>query len=326
MGLRGIGSLVIMGAAMVLVVTTAAAVGSTPASAPPSAGATTACPASSPAPLPRPSAPLVMPEDYRLQLLDSVWQQLSDNYVDPGMNGLDWPALHTAYAQRIMSAENAWEDYAILEEMVGLLKDPDTQFISALTLDSAPAIDPTYGGIGILVDSASAAVPGGGLRVLYVFPGSPALAAGIAPRDLIVAVGDDPCPRPELVRGPVDTVVTLLVQTPGQEPRTVVVSRQKIAPTYETAATRLADAPGIGYLRLMSLTGDDVPAAVTTALTGLLDAGPLDGLVVDLRHTSQGAPGVTPRRAHRVSPPACWGSSWAVMLARSWDTPGPPRT
>ena len=220
-----------------------------------------------------------MPEDYRLQLLDSVWQQLSDNYVDPGMNGLDWAGLHTAYAQRIMVAENAWEDYAILEEMVGLLKDPDTAFISALTLESAPASDPSYGGIGILVDSSSAATPGSGLRVLYVFPGSPALAAGIAPRDLIIAVEGDACPRPELVRGPVGTDVSLLVQSPGEAPRTVVVGRQQIAPVYETTATRVADAPGIGYLRLMSLGGDDIPAAVTTALTGLLDEGPLDGLI-----------------------------------------------
>ncbi len=267
---------------------------SPPASdAPAPAGSAGACPVPSAAPVPNPTAPLVMPEDYRLQLLDSVWQQLADSYVDPGMNGLDWPALHTDYAQRILIAENAYEDYAILEEMVGLLKDPDTAFFSAQALASVPAQDPSYGGIGILVDSTSTANPEDGLRVLYVFPGGPAAAAGIAPRDAILAVGEDPCPRPDLVRGPVGTDVTLLVRSPGQEPRMIQVSRQRIAPAYPPTAMRIPGAPGIGYLRLLSLAGDDVPAAVTTALTGLLDPGPLDGLVIDLRHTSQGAPGVT---------------------------------
>ncbi len=298
MRVRGMGSMVVVGTTLSVVLMATVVVGAAPASAPPGSAAPSRtaaapCVVPSPVPLPNPTAPLVMPEDYRLQLLDSVWQQLSDTYVDPGMNGLDWAGLHTAYAQRMVSAENAWEDYAILEEMVGLLKDPDTFFVSALALESAPAADPSYGGIGILVDTASAVTPGNGLRVLYVFPGSPALAAGIAPRDLIVSVGGDPCPRPDLVRGPVDSDISLVVQSPGEEPRTVVVSRQQIAPSYEAATTRIGDAPGIGYLRLLSLAGDQVPADVTKALTGLLDEGPLDGLIIDLRHTSQGAPGVT---------------------------------
>ncbi len=162
--------------------------------APPASGAASHCPAPSVAPAPRPSGPLVMPEDYRLQLLDTVWQDLSDGYIDPGMNGVDWQAVHADYAAKVMLTENAWEDYTILEQMVGLLGDPDTQFFSALALDAGAAQDPTYGGIGILLDTSSAGTPEQGLRVLYVFPGGPASAAGIVPRDRIIAVGSDPVP------------------------------------------------------------------------------------------------------------------------------------
>ncbi len=305
----------------VLLATAAAAASAAPASSQPpgataSAGSGAACAVPSAPPVPDPTAPMVMPEDYRLKLLDSVWQQLADGYVDPGMNGLDWQAVHTDYAQRILIAENAYEDYAILEEMVGLLKDPDTAFISAQTLESVPAPDPSYGGIGILVDAASTATPDKGLRVLYVFPGGPAEAAGIAPRDVILAVGDDPCPRPDLVRGPVGSDVTLLVRSPGQDPRTIEVGRQRIAPAYTPIDVRIPEAPGIGYLRLLSLSGGDVPAAASTALTELLDAGPLDGLVIDLRHTTQGAPGVTTSILGQFV-----GGAVGTVVAHGGDTP-----
>ncbi len=259
----------------------------------PSPTATGPCPTPAVSAVPGPTAPLVMPEDYRLALLDRIWQQLADGYIDPGMNGVDWAAVHDEYAQRILQAENAWEDYAILSDMVALLNDPDTLLATAPDLAAQAVSDPTYGGIGILIDTVSATTPEDGLWVLYVFPGSPALAAGIAPRDRILAVGDDPCPRPELIRGPVGTTVDLLIRSPRAAPRTVGVERQRIAPVYEPTASRIPGHPGIGYLRLVSLAGDDAPAAVTAALSGLLAGALLEGLVIDLRHTSQGAPGVT---------------------------------
>ena len=250
-----------------------------------------ACAALSPPPVPAPSAPLVMPEDFRLGLLDDVWQQLNGGYVDPSLHGVDWQAVHTEYAQRMLDAVNAYEAYATLAEMVGLLQDPDTFFVSALDLEGS-AVDPTIGGAGILVDSATATDPAEGLRIVYVFPGSPALAAGIEPRDVILAVDGDPCARPELVRGPIGSTVSLLVRSPGEEPRTVELQRQRIAPAYEVVPERAPHARSIGYLRLLSLAGD-APDQVGAALTQLLDGDSLSGLVLDLRHASSGDPAVT---------------------------------
>ena len=194
----------------------------------------------------------------------------------------------------MVSAENAWEDYAILEEMVGLLKDPDTAFVSALSLEFGARRRPELrrhrdprrhrvrGHARARVCGCCTSSRAARRWLPASHPGTSSSRSGMTrARDRTWSAG------------PVDSDVSLLVQSPGQEPRTVVVSRQQIAPTYEPTATRLAGCPGIGYLRLLSLAGEDVPAAVTTALTGLLDAGPLDGLVLDLRHTSQGAPGVT---------------------------------
>jgi carboxyl-terminal processing protease len=267
-----------------------------------------------PVPSVAPSTPLSMPEDYRLGLLDQVWQQLRDQYLDPGMHGLDWDAVHTDVGQRMLITLDAGEAYQAISDMVALLEDPDTFFVSALDLE-ASALDPTYGGIGILVDSTTAADPSAGLRVVYVFPGSPALAAGIQPRDIIVGVAGDPCVSPQLIRGPVGTSVELQVRSPGGEPRTVDVQRQRIAPSYQVTPDRVPGRPRYGYVRVISLAGD-AGDQVDGALTSLLDQGDLDGLVLDLRHASAGELEVT---RHILGDFV--GGEVATLLGRDADTP-----
>lgn len=249
-----------------------------------------ACPTPAP-PSIAPTTAVSMPEEFRFGLLDQVWQQLRDEYVDPGMHGLDWDAVHSDFEQRMLITMDAHEAYQNIADMTALLEDPDTVFVSILDLESG-ALDPSYGGVGILVDSTTVTDPAGGLRVVYVFPGSPALAAGIEPRDVILAVEGDPCARPELIRGPVGTSVRLLVRSPGEEPRTVEVERQRIAPSYEVEPARVPDRPRYGLLRLVSLAGD-ASGQVEAALTRLLDEGDLAGLVLDLRHASAGELEVT---------------------------------
>jgi carboxyl-terminal processing protease len=255
-----------------------------------------------------------MPEDFRLGLLDQVWQELRDRYVDPTMHGLDWDAVHDDFAERMLITFDAHEAYQNISDMVALLEDPDTAFVSVLDLE-ASAIDPTYGGVGILVDSTAAQDTASGLRVVYVFPGSPALAAGIQPRDVILAVEGDPCARPELIRGPVGTKVSLLVRSPGQEPRTVEVERQRIAPVYQVEPQRVPGRPRYGYLRLVSLAGDAADQ-VEGALAHLLDQGDLAGLVLDLRHASAGDLEVTRRILGSFV-----GGEVATQRTRDGDTP-----
>jgi C-terminal peptidase prc len=284
-----------------------------PAIAQQPSGQPAACPSPAP-PSSAPPTPLSMPEEYRLGILDQVWQQLRDEYLDGTMHGLDWDAIHSELEARMLVTLDAREAYQAIAEMVARLEDPDTFFVSVLDLE-ASALDPTYGGVGILVDSTSIADPSGGLRVVYVFPGGPALAAGIQPRDTILAVGGDPCARPELIRGPVGTSVELLVRSPGEEPRTVRVERQRIAPAYEVVPERVPGRPRYGYLRLVSLAGD-AAAQVEAALTRLLDEGELEGLVLDLRHASAGELEVT-----RDVLGDFVGGELGTLLAREGDTP-----
>jgi carboxyl-terminal processing protease len=252
--------------------------------------ATTGC-VTQPDPSPVPDAPFAMPEVYRIALFDSVWQAVNEGYVDPEFNGADWAAIQEQYAPWFLALDNAWEVYSLLDEMVGLLNDPVTQFVSGPELEGASQ-DPSYAGIGTLVDQDGAGVEGEGVRVLYVFPGSAAEDVGIRERDLILSVDGNPCPSVATIRGPEGTSITLSVQSPAEDPRDIVVERRRIDPTIRPISARIGASGAIGYLRLMSLAGEDTIAAVNEALGSLLEDDPISGLVLDLRHTTIGAPGV----------------------------------
>jgi len=81
-----------------------------------------ACPAPSAVPEQTPDAPLLMPEQSRLDLFDAVWGAINDGYLDPSFNGVDWAAIGDEYAPYFLQTENAWEVYDLVEEMVGLLR------------------------------------------------------------------------------------------------------------------------------------------------------------------------------------------------------------
>ncbi len=222
-------------------------------SAHPSA-ASSAAPSGAPAPIdecvepqataePFADAPLTMPEDFRIALFDGVWEGIRDYYWDPDMAGLDWDAVGDEYAQLIIGSEDAYQVYELLQEMVGQLDDPYTGFFTPEDLGDSESDDPTYGGIGALLDTSAAGEDSSGLRILYVFDDSSALDAGIRARDSIIGVEGDPCARIAEIRGPAGTDVTLTVVSPGEEPRDITLERRQIDPVVRPEARRLEADP-----------------------------------------------------------------------------------
>ena len=259
----------------------------------PSAGAVVAeCiePDASAAPLA--GGPLSMPEAFRIQLFDGVWQGIRDFYVDPDVKGLDWDAIGDEYGRLIIGTNDANVVYELLAEMVQLLDDPYTNFFAPEDLADPQALDPTYGGIGALLDTSTAGEGTDGLRIIYVFEEGSALDSGIRARDRIVAVDGDSCARIADIRGPEGTDVTLTIISPGQEARDVVVPRRRINPQILPDAHRIESDPGIGYLRLNTLSGQETIDAAEQALTLWVRDEPIEGLILDVRATDQGAPGV----------------------------------
>jgi C-terminal peptidase prc len=236
-------------------------------------------------------APLSMPEQYRIDLFNGVWEGIRDYYVDPDTNGVDWDAIGDEYAPLILATDDAYEVYDLLREMVESLDDPFTGFYSPE--DLGDPVDPSYGGIGALLDTSAAGEDSDGLRIVYVFDGGSAADAGIRPRDRIIGVEGDDCARIADIRGPVGTSVTLTVASPGEVPREVTLERRQIDATIRPVARRLESDPSIGYLQVLALSGQAAVEAITAGLGDLLEGEPLEGLVLDLRASNQGAPAVT---------------------------------
>jgi len=235
---------------------------------------------------------LSMPEDFRIALFDGVWEGVRDFYVDPGTNGLDWEAVGDEYASLVLQTDSAHDVYDLLREMVETLEDPYTNFYSPEDLGDPEAYDPTYGGIGALLDTSAAGEDSPGLRIIYVFEGGSATDAGIAARDSIVGVEGDSCARIVDIRGPEGTDVTLTIVSPGEEPRDVTLERRRINPLILPDARRLEADPSIGYLQALALSGQQAVDGIEQGLTELTRGAPLEGLVLDLRASDQGAPGV----------------------------------
>jgi carboxyl-terminal processing protease len=236
--------------------------------------------------------PLSISEDFRIALFNGVWEGIRDFYVDPETNGLDWEAIGDEYAPLVIQTDNAHEVYDILREMVDLLDDPFTSFYAPEDLGDREAFDPSYGGIGALLDTSAAGEDSDGLRILYTFEGGSARDSGITARDRIIGVDGDGCARIADIRGPEGTDVTLTVVSPGEAPRDITLDRRRIDPMILPDARRLEIDPGVGYLQILSLSGQEAIDGIEQALTSLQRGDPLEGLVIDVRASSQGAPAV----------------------------------
>ena len=131
--------------------------------------------------------------------------------------------------------------------------------------------------------------------VLLVFPGSPAEQAGLQPHDNILAVDGQPLfdeegKRLNRLLGPEGTTIILTVQTPGQEPRQVQVTRAAVVSEMPVPHRVALTSAGkrIGYLLIPTFTEDGIDQRVGQAIQEMAAEGPLDGLIVDNRYNGGG--------------------------------------
>lgn len=230
-------------------------------------------------------SPTALSASLRRQVFDEVWGIVDKKYLYPNFNGVDWQAVYDEYLPRIEAADSNDAFYAEVAEMITLLNDQHSRFLppAAVALeDSTTSGEETSVGIGVL---ASYERDSGYIRT--VFPDSPAAVAGIHVRDRIIAVdGHTYTAEDGNIQGSAGSSVRLNIQRPGEKPRDVVLVRQevqgRITPTYY----RLYN--DIGYLGIPTLWVNDMDAQVSGALTELVAAGPMSGLIIDLRGNGGG--------------------------------------
>jgi carboxyl-terminal processing protease len=133
------------------------------------------------------------------------------------------------------------------------------------------------------------------ITIILVFPDSPAEKAGLKLHDSILSVDGQPIIDEEgvkldLLRGEQGSTVTIIVQSPGGEPRQLTLTRERI--TGETPVPyQVLTSPGgkrIGYILMTTFASDHSNENVRSAIETMSSEGKLDGLILDNRFNSGG--------------------------------------
>jgi carboxyl-terminal processing protease len=209
----------------------------------------------------------------------------ADRYAAENAIARDVALAVTRYAGRVRT--NDLVDATIAGELAAL-HDPYTllfkpaaykQFVGFLDGKAVAGI-----GAELDVDPQTHAV-----RIVDVFPGSPAEAAGLLPGDTIVTIdakappAESPAAVSAALRGPAGSTVRIGVSRGGATRDPVAIVRRAIVPPDVTS--RVLDG-GIGYVRLRSF-GAQSAKQLDTALTALRSRG-AHAFVLDLRANGGG--------------------------------------
>jgi C-terminal peptidase prc len=234
-------------------------------------------------------APLSASE--RKQIFEQVWRLVRDHYLYTDYGGIDWNGVRATYAPRVAAAATPEQFYSLMSEMIALLGDNHSRFESPHEVAEEQARfdgDFSYVGIGVRVRD----VVEGGL-ITQLAPGGPADEAGLQPHDLILAVEGivftdtiafGPGGVMGAIRGAPGSVVRLTVRSPGGVARDILVRRRAI-PSDAFPPVEVQRLPGtqVGLLTIDNFEVEQLDQRVRAQLGDLAQAGPLDGLIVDVR-------------------------------------------
>jgi C-terminal peptidase prc len=236
----------------------------------------------------------------QLNIFESLWSIVKDTYVYPDFNGLDWSAIHQEIQKKISAGMTSDQFYLSMRDLIDRLGDDHSVFLNPQEQAEAEQefqgnLD--YVGIGILV---SAVPERNHAVILSVFPNSPAESAGLQPRDSLLSVDGVPIldqdgNLQDIVRGPDGTKIMISVQTPGENPRSLSVTRHRITGDVPVLYKLITTQEGkhIGYIVLVTFDDNTVDDQVAAALRTMTREAPLDGLVLDNRMNGGGSSTVT---------------------------------
>ena len=247
-------------------------------------------PTASPTPT---EVPLSMQE--QKQVFEDLWNVINSEYLYADFNGLDWKAVYTEYMQRIEGGLETPEFYYAMAELVYSLGDEHSAFLTPqqVAAEEAEYSDGhDYVGIGVWLQfqpELDEAV------ILLVFPGGPAEAAGIQPRDVIVSIEgqdltDDYGAAIDLLLGVEGTPVTFMIKSPGEEPYQMTLNRGRISGAFPVPYHVFITPEGkrIGYLLLPNFSDSTIAQQVEEALIEMSAGYVMDGYIIDNRLNSGG--------------------------------------
>ena len=226
----------------------------------------------------------------QLKILRDTENIIEKVYIYPDYNGKDWNEIKSRYRAKIAAGLDTQAFYTEMQSMITELGDEHSFFLSPFEVkqqEEELSGDLEFVGVGVY---ANFDYDHGRVVVITTFPDSSADHAGIKSHDSILAVDGMPVfdEKNNRIRGPKCSVVVATVQTPGEEPRQVVLVRHTIEGNLRVEARLVATTDGskIGYLFIPSFFDETIPPQIEKALN---DFGPLDGLILDVRMNGGGS-------------------------------------
>lgn len=220
----------------------------------------------------------------QLHVFADVTELVETVYVYPDFNGKDWQEIKERYRAKIEAGLDTEAFYSEMWNMIQELGDEHSNFLSPLDVKHSEEElngETQFVGVGILGDFDTES---GHITVLDTFPNSAAEHAGLKPHDTLLTADNLPIVDEDInrLRGPECSAVIVTAQTPGEEPRQVMLIRHTIEGNLKVESRLIdtTDGSKIGYILLPSFFDNSYPQQIEDALNHF---GPLDGLVLDLR-------------------------------------------
>lgn len=226
----------------------------------------------------------------QITVFEDLWDIVNEDYLYSDFNGLDWDQIKVDYRQKIDDGLSTEDFYWAMDEMIYALNDEHSVFLNPQMVaeeEAQYAGDNDYVGIGVYISyypEKQYAV------ILLTFPGGPAEQAGLQARDRVlsvegVALDDEEGAAIDLLLGVEGTPVNLVVQSPGEEPREVTITRGRITGSLPVMHEVLTTPEGkrIGYLVIPTFSDSRIGFKVGEALTDMTAGDPLDGIIIDNR-------------------------------------------
>jgi len=247
-------------------------------------------------PLPAPTAVPAETTQRQQGVLAQLSSAVTDNYYDPNLRGVDWQAVTDRYRALVDGGLRDDDFYAVMGRMVAELGDQHSYFESpsaAAADDTANSQGQNFVGIGVLATPIGQDLSQG--SVIAVWPNSPAADAGLLLHDLLLEVDGQPYRDPSGTArslGSAGTSFELTYQRPGQDAKTVRITRQAVQ-GFIPVDSCIVPGTRIGYILLPTFLDQSIGDQVRAALAAMTADGPLDGLIVDNRVNDGGSQAVT---------------------------------
>lgn len=226
----------------------------------------------------------------QLRVLRDLANIVEETYVYPDFNGKDWNEIRSRYRSKIEDGLSTDTFYTEMQNMISELGDEHSFFLSPFEVEESEAElkgDVEFVGVGIY---ANVDKEHGQLSVISILSNSSAEYAGIKAHDTILLADGLPVfdNTTNRLRGPKCSAVIVSVQSPGEEPRDIILLRHTIhgGINIESRLVPTTDGSKIGYIFIPTFFDETIPPQIEDALN---EFGQLDGLVLDVRMNGGGS-------------------------------------